>query len=89
MKIVSAQTMRELDRRTIAAGIPGEELMQTAGEGLADAIRRLAGNHQLVDAPSCSWPDVVTTEAMPLSPPNASTKTTGPSNAGLQVLRKN
>lgn len=52
MKIVSANVMRELDRRTIEEhGISGEQLMQTAGEGLADAIRRLAGMHQLVDAP--------------------------------------
>jgi len=51
MKIVTANQMRELDQRTIASGIPGEELMQTAGEGLADAIRRLASNHQLVDSP--------------------------------------
>jgi len=44
--------MRELDRRTIEEfGIPGEELMLSAGEGLADAIRRLASNHQLVDSP--------------------------------------
>ena len=44
--------MRGLDRRTIEeTGIPGEELMLTAGEGLADAIRTLASNHQLVDAP--------------------------------------
>lgn len=43
--------MRELDRRTIESGIPGEELMLTAGEGLADAIRKLAGMHQLVDSP--------------------------------------
>lgn len=51
MKIVSANQMRELDRRMIESGIPGETLMQSAGEGLADAIRKLAGNHQLVDAP--------------------------------------
>lgn len=52
MKIVSPEEMRELDRRTIEQyGIPGEELMQLAGEGLADAIRRLASNHQLVDVP--------------------------------------
>ena len=51
MKTVSASEMRELDRRTIASGIPGEELMSTAGEGLADAIRALAGNHRLVDSP--------------------------------------
>ncbi|QBG48971.1 NAD(P)H-hydrate dehydratase [Verrucomicrobia bacterium S94] len=51
MKIVSSEEMRELDRRTIEAGIPGEELMYAAGEGLAAAIRTLAGNHQLVDSP--------------------------------------
>jgi hydroxyethylthiazole kinase-like uncharacterized protein yjeF len=52
MKLVSASEMREIDRRTIdEAGIPGEELMLTAGEGLAAAIRRLASNHQLVDTP--------------------------------------
>jgi NAD(P)H-hydrate epimerase len=51
MKIVTASQMQELDRRTIASGIPGEELMLTAGEGLADALRRLAANHQLVDVP--------------------------------------
>jgi len=51
MKIITANQMRELDQRTIASGIPGEELMQTAGEGLADAIRRLASTHQLVDSP--------------------------------------
>ncbi len=51
MKLISANEMRELDRRTIADGIPGEELMLTAGEGLAEAIRLLASNHQLVDSP--------------------------------------
>jgi NAD(P)H-hydrate epimerase len=52
MKLVSASEMRELDRRTIEeSGIPGEDLMLTAGEGLADAIRRLACDHQLVDSP--------------------------------------
>ncbi len=35
----------------MAAGIPGEALMLTAGEGLADAIRQLANHHQLVDSP--------------------------------------
>jgi NAD(P)H-hydrate epimerase len=43
--------MRDLDRRTIASGIPGAELMLVAGEGLADAIRRLADRNQLVDSP--------------------------------------
>lgn len=51
MKIVTASQMRELDRRTIESGIPGEELMLTAGEGLADAIRRLTSQNQLVDSP--------------------------------------
>ena len=43
--------MRELDRRTIESGIPGEELMLAAGEGLANAIRRLADQHSLIDSP--------------------------------------
>ncbi|MEN7972374.1 MAG: NAD(P)H-hydrate dehydratase [Verrucomicrobiota bacterium] len=51
MKIITPNQMRELDQRTIASGIPGEELMQTAGEGLSDAIRRLASSHQLIDSP--------------------------------------
>ena len=51
MKVVASSEMRELDRRTINDGIPGEELMLTAGEGLADAIRLLASNHQLSDSP--------------------------------------
>ena len=51
MKTVTASQMRELDQRTISSGIPGEQLMFTAGERLADAIRRLASNHQLVNAP--------------------------------------
>jgi hydroxyethylthiazole kinase-like uncharacterized protein yjeF len=51
MKLITSNQMQELDRRTIADGIPGEELMLTAGEGLAAAIRRLAGSHQLVDSP--------------------------------------
>jgi NAD(P)H-hydrate epimerase len=42
MKIVSAEQMRELDRRTIDEfGTPGEVLMERAGLGLADVIRRL------------------------------------------------
>ena len=51
MKLITSTQMRELDRRTIESGIPGEELMLTAGEGLAEAIRKLAGQHQLVDSP--------------------------------------
>ena len=50
MKLITASQMQELDRRTIAYGISGEELMRTAGEGLADALRQFAANHQLVDA---------------------------------------
>lgn len=51
MKLVTPEQMRQLDRRAIESGIPGEELMYTAGEGLADAIKTLGGNHQLVDSP--------------------------------------
>jgi len=51
MKLISPEQMQQLDRRTIADGILGEELMLTAGEGLADAIRNLASNHQLADSP--------------------------------------
>ncbi|MFA7257468.1 MAG: NAD(P)H-hydrate dehydratase [Kiritimatiellales bacterium] len=36
MKTVSAAEMRELDRRTIEAGVTGEELMRRAGQGVAD-----------------------------------------------------
>ena len=39
MKIVSAQDMQELDRKAIASGIPGSELMERAGRGVFDAIR--------------------------------------------------
>jgi hydroxyethylthiazole kinase-like uncharacterized protein yjeF len=39
MKVVSVEQMRSLDERTIKeAGIPGEELMQRAGDGAGDAI---------------------------------------------------
>lgn len=37
MQTVSSAVMRELDRRTIAAGVPGELLMERAGLGMADA----------------------------------------------------
>jgi hydroxyethylthiazole kinase-like uncharacterized protein yjeF len=44
MKTVSAAEMRELDRRTIADGLPGEELMRRAGQCTADiACSVLAG----------------------------------------------
>ena len=36
MKTVSAAEMRELDRRTIEAGTPGEELMRRVGQSIAD-----------------------------------------------------
>ena len=42
-KIVTASQMQELDRRTIDSGIPGEELMHTAGDGVADAEIRSVG----------------------------------------------
>ncbi len=43
MKIVTAAQMRELDRRTIEeAKIKGVELMERAGFGVADIVRRLA-----------------------------------------------
>ena len=51
MKLVTSNQMRELDAAAIAAGISGEVLMQTAGEGLAAALRKLEELHQLVDAP--------------------------------------
>ncbi len=40
MKIVSAQQMQELDRRAIACGIPGIELMENAGRGTFEKIRQ-------------------------------------------------
>lgn len=43
MKTVTVAQMRELDRRTIEeAGISGEKLMERAGQGVADAVHRLA-----------------------------------------------
>jgi len=36
--VVTREAMRELDARTIAAGTPSLELMETAGEALADAL---------------------------------------------------
>ena len=43
MKAISAEQMRELDRRAMAeAGIPAETLMERAGRGAAAAVRRLA-----------------------------------------------
>ncbi|MBP7830831.1 MAG: NAD(P)H-hydrate dehydratase [Kiritimatiellae bacterium] len=43
MKAVTAEQMRELDRRTIEeAETPGEVLMERAGQGVADIVHRLA-----------------------------------------------
>ncbi|MDI6774340.1 MAG: NAD(P)H-hydrate dehydratase [Verrucomicrobiota bacterium] len=43
MKTVTSEQMRELDRRTIEeAGIPGEALMERAGQGVAAAVHRIA-----------------------------------------------
>lgn len=42
MRSVTSQQMRELDRRTIEEiGIPGIDLMERAGAGVAQAVRRL------------------------------------------------
>lgn len=44
MRVVSAKTMQELDRRTIAeCGVPGLVLMENAGGGCADLIDRQYG----------------------------------------------
>ena len=44
MKTVTAEQMRELDRRTIEDfGTPGEVLMERAGQGIADSIIRRSG----------------------------------------------
>src|SRR5439155_4927805 len=37
VKVVTTEQMRELDRRTIAAGTPAEELMERAGFAVAKA----------------------------------------------------
>jgi len=43
MKLVSAEEMRELDRRTIEEfGTSGDILMDRAGQGIAEVVRRLA-----------------------------------------------
>lgn len=39
MKVVSCEMMRELDRRTIEGYVPGEVLMERAGEGVARVAR--------------------------------------------------
>lgn len=45
MKTVSAAEMRELDRRTIEAGTPGEELMRRAGYGVAGIAGDILAGH--------------------------------------------
>jgi hypothetical protein len=45
MKVVSVAQMRELDRRAAEEfNIPTEELMDRAGDGVAEIVERLAGN---------------------------------------------
>ena len=39
MKIITAEEMREIDRKTIASGIPSIELMENAGKAVARAIK--------------------------------------------------
>ena len=43
MRLVTAAEMRALDHATIAAGVPGAELMRRAGAGVADALERHYG----------------------------------------------
>jgi NAD(P)H-hydrate epimerase len=45
MKTVSATEMRELERRTIEAGISGEELMRHAGQAVADRAQDILASH--------------------------------------------
>ena len=42
MKIISIETMRNLERRAIDSGVSGYTLMRRAGEGAAEEIRRFA-----------------------------------------------
>ncbi len=51
MKTVSAAEMRELDRRTIESGTPGEELMRRAGQAVADIAQDILasrGGHSVL-----------------------------------------
>ncbi|MFA6173332.1 MAG: NAD(P)H-hydrate dehydratase [Kiritimatiellales bacterium] len=45
MKTVSAAEMRELERRTIEGGTPGEELMRRAGQSVADIAGDVLASH--------------------------------------------
>lgn len=52
MKVVSAEQMRELDRKTIERfEVPGEALMDRAGTGLAEIIRFLARTAGYAEGP--------------------------------------
>ncbi len=52
MKLVSADTMRELDRRTMEIGdMSGDDLMAAAAAGVAKAVKRMATAHRLTGAP--------------------------------------
>lgn len=42
MRFVSVREMREMDRRTIESGVPGETLMERAGRGVAAWAARMA-----------------------------------------------
>jgi len=60
MKIVTATEMKQIDRRTIdEIGIPGERLMERAGEGIFRVVvRMLSGleEHPLASVPSSTSP---------------------------------
>ena len=51
MKVVTAEVMREMDRRAMASGVPGTELMANAGRALAEEIEELAEEHRLEAPP--------------------------------------
>src|SRR5215831_8206896 len=44
MRLLTAAEMRAVDRATIAAGTPGEVLMERAGQGVAGALERAWGS---------------------------------------------
>lgn len=52
MKLITTDEMKKLDHRVVVeGGIVAETLMVAAGLAVADSIRRLAKQHQLVDVP--------------------------------------